>query len=912
MSSAAEIESTIISLDAKMQEEENPAKKQAMADDLVRLFEMHDAAVGASPPPKPNDIVGELRQKKTDLLGFANAFAASFNKGVISIPDLPFDLVNLALDAFGAPQSVRSATPSQAVDWLSNELTGKRPIAALTTPPEFVDTPLERSVGVIGEYVGSGLGFATAAKELGQRYLARQPVSPGPRGPAGAFAETAAAPGFILSETAVSGVAGVGGAAGREYFESPVAEVVGSLVTGVPAAVVAQSGPELMSFAKRQFNQFSQAGAEERVARGLAGESMDLEQALAALQSNRLLIESVLPEGQRISSAQLTEDPGIMALLSEAAKNDPAIHNLMSRMTDDASEAIIQQLSAAADAGDSTAFFALLDSLTNDLIDQATRDADLARSQVEKLEASAAPQRDGTPLTEEQLGIDFVAALEASYNRAKQYESEVWKLVDKEIKLDAKGFRAAALALRSELSQKGFNSAQLDFFDDVIRFGASKSDLPKNVEPLDTFEALQNFRSNLLEDQRRSIKAGDRNRARLIQQLNELTMEFIDSGPNADSYAAASEVSSTINRLYNRGKLAKYLNIDVQGDMVIDSEKAMSRVVRGGVDVGDVRRAIEAEGVQVSDYGNEIPVAEGLSQNIGDMLRLKFSQAKDKKKFMETYAPTLRKFPELARDLNQIIAEIDTVASVVATSEGRRATTADKKITSMAALIGADPRDGYSAVSKLSGDDLININRVAVREGVESGFQNIFIQEIFDRLTSTNKDGIFRYTLSEILGDKTLGAAFTRVLTPAQRKQIIELDKARDLVTSGTKLKPETGSSSLSTSSGVANLLARYIGARVASEVTTGPAALQAAGLFSRAASKFVNILPSSQTRRVLVNMIQDPDYMEYLLKLERSNLPDSQKVGQLQTFYRRSGLRGLEEIQRIYRSEAEQQPNPN
>ena len=151
MSSAAEIESTIISLDAKMQEEENPAKKQAMADDLVRLFEMHDAAVGASPPPKPNDIVGELRQKKTDLLGFANAFAASFNKGVISIPDLPFDLVNLALDAFGAPQSVRSATPSQAVDWLSNELTGKRPIAALTTPPEFVDTPLERSVGVIGE-----------------------------------------------------------------------------------------------------------------------------------------------------------------------------------------------------------------------------------------------------------------------------------------------------------------------------------------------------------------------------------------------------------------------------------------------------------------------------------------------------------------------------------------------------------------------------------------------------------------------------------------------------------------------------------------------------------------------------------------------------------------------------------------
>ena len=552
----------------------------------------------------------------------------------------------------------------------------------------------------------------------------------------------------------------------------------------MPAVATAQYGPELLSFGKRQFNQFSQAGAEERVARGLSGESMDLDQALAALQSNRLLIESVLPEGQRISSAQLTEDPGIMALLSEAAQNDPAIHNLMSRMTDDASEAIIQQLRVAADAGDSAAFFASLNSLTNDLIDQTTRDADLARSQVEKLAASAAPQRDGTPLTEEQLGIDFVAALEASYNRAKQYESDVWSLVDQEIKLDAEGFRAAALALRSKLSQRGFSSSQLDFFDDVIRFGASAADLPEGVEPLDTFEALQNFRSNLLEDKRRSNKAGDRNRARLIQQLNELTMEFIESGPNADSYAAASEVSSTINRLYNRGKLAKYLNIDVQGDRVIDSERAMSRVVRGGEDVGDVRRAIEAEGVQVSEYGNEIPVAEGLTQNITDMLRLKFSRAKDKKKFMETYAPTLRKFPELARDLNQIIAEIDTVASVVATSEGRAVTAGDKKISSMAALIGADPRDGYSAVSKLSADDLMNINRVAVREGVESGFQNIFIEEIFDRLASTNANGAFNNTLSKILEDKTLSAAFMRVLTPSQRKQIVDLEKARSLATS--------------------------------------------------------------------------------------------------------------------------------
>ena len=314
---------------------------------------------------------------------------------------MPFDLINLALDAFGAPQSFRQGPQnlSQGIDWLSNELTGKRPIAALTTPPEFVDTPLERSVGVVGEYVGSGLGFATAAKELGQRYLARQPVSPRPEGACWSICRNRCGSGFYpLGNSRLRHGRGWRGYwAQREYLESPIGEVLGSLVTSVPAVATAQYGPELLSFGKRQFNQFSQAGAEERVARGLSGESMDLDQALAALQSNRLLIESVLPEGQRISSAQLTEDPGIMALLSEAAQNDPAIHNLMSRMTDDASEAIIQQLRVAADAGDSAAFFASLNSLTNDLIDQTTRDADLARSQVEKLEASVAPQRTGRP-----------------------------------------------------------------------------------------------------------------------------------------------------------------------------------------------------------------------------------------------------------------------------------------------------------------------------------------------------------------------------------------------------------------------------------------------------------------------------------------------------------------------------------
>ena len=73
MSSVAEIKSAIIDLDAKIQAEQDPKKKQAMTDDLARLFELHDAAMGASTPPPQMPIAGRagamMRRGTPDVVG---------------------------------------------------------------------------------------------------------------------------------------------------------------------------------------------------------------------------------------------------------------------------------------------------------------------------------------------------------------------------------------------------------------------------------------------------------------------------------------------------------------------------------------------------------------------------------------------------------------------------------------------------------------------------------------------------------------------------------------------------------------------------------------------------------------------------------------------------------------------------
>jgi len=75
MSSVAEIKSAIIDLDAKIQAEQDPKKKQAMTDDLARLFELHDAAMGASTPAAQMPITGRagamMRRGRPDVVGAA-------------------------------------------------------------------------------------------------------------------------------------------------------------------------------------------------------------------------------------------------------------------------------------------------------------------------------------------------------------------------------------------------------------------------------------------------------------------------------------------------------------------------------------------------------------------------------------------------------------------------------------------------------------------------------------------------------------------------------------------------------------------------------------------------------------------------------------------------------------------------
>lgn len=893
MANLQQIEKGIVILNQKVQASSDEAEK-AQYIEQIKVLSNERSKLQNTPAQEAPEATESTA--KVDAKGLASSAATGANRGLTGLVDLPFNLVNMALAAGGTPEWLRTATPSQVIDLISEKTTGVRPIEAATTPTEAVDTPSERMLGTLSEYVSGGLGGASALREVAERGASR--LAPKPRSQqtvTDSVADAIRTPGFMRSE----GLAAVGGGATaapvREYTDNVYAETFASILGGVTPSVLTSVAPK----AKDIIGNFTREGNSLIVSRELAENATDFEQAIDNLSKNRIVVEETLINSG-VDPARLTEDPGIMALVGTAAKNDVEIMNIMARESDKVSEEIFEGLEALAGGGGSQKTVAAFEAKTNDLINRISYDIDIARNQMAKIEESVASGK-----APEDISTAFVDALESSYKRAKEYETRLWSEVDKSVPFDAKRFRVEAKRLRRDLLRRGIvsSSEATSLFSEVTRFGA------KGPIGINTYEGLMNFRSRLLEQKRTALADGRNKQAKAINDFDNVIMNFIENGPQAGNYSAAAELTRTIHQNYNRGKLGKYLNIDAQGDTRIDPEVALNRVVKTGQDVGEIRRAIEAEQQTVLDSGAEIPPAVGLTPNIQDMLYLKFSQAttsEARKKFFSDkgYGPTLRKFPTLARDLMAIDRELDSLAAVVAKSEGRIATLKDKNLTSSAALLGVAPDQLIDTLRKLPQKDLENIYRVAVQEGVEQGLQTSVLERVVTEMLQQGEGGSIG-NLSSILNNpsKGLRPSFDVILTPDQKKALVNLDRTNKL------LKQNLGRSQsndwITEANPVLQTTARILGVRVGSLVApAGPGAIQSASVFANVFQKVIDNLPSAQRKRILVDALQSPDKFQELLTLFKAKNAGPAEIKALDLFLRRSGIRAVEQINRAYEEE--------
>lgn len=804
---------------------------------------------GSAPSPKAQDTKALREQGKVDARGMVSSIAAGFNKGILDLADLPFDVLNMAIDTVGGltdTELPRTATPTQAIDYLSEKLTGFRPIEAATTPTDAVDTATERMAFRAAEFGGGGGVGTKLVKEGAQRAAQRQGTTP-----VGTRSQSIAKDtGLVGRETVASTGAGIGMGATEEFTDNAGVQLAGAVIGGFTPGGI-KAGAKAVG---DPFKGFTKSSAEKRVGNILVDNAEDPGQAIQNLQTNPLVVQSSLP-GTKITAASAADDPGVLRTIESAAANNSHLLSVLRRSNREGVDAVNTSIRELSAKGSPSEFVARFNGLTVNAIEGLRNEIDLAKNLHDKLELSL----ESRPTS--QISEEFVDSLEASYNRAKTTERTLWEAVDRSEAMPAGEFRAQVGKLYKRLKQEGvaLGSFPEGLFREAGTFGQ---------EGPRTFGALQNYRSAVLDAIREANKNNQSQTARALSSLEEEIRNFMGKAGTSEAQQAAAQFTRTLHDNYNRGKLGKLLNVDSQGDLRIDPEVALTKVVRPGDNIGDVRRAVANEVEQTLPSGETFPAAQGLTERLQEYLRAKFAVAdtpRARAAFLKQYKPTLDEFPTLARNLRAIDKEINTVAEQIAEREGRIATITDKNRSATAALLGVDPEDAFSRLKKLSKDDLSNINQIAVREGIQDGLQSIYMREIARQFI--RQDGSVRGRLGSVLSDTDLAKGYSIVLTPVQRKSLQGLQKAGNLF---DQVDPGRARDlgSLFEANPLTQIVARLIGVRAASVAApSGPSALQAAAIFSRAAQQVINKLPSSQAEAVLEHALVDPAYMAKLMK---------------------------------------------
>lgn len=872
----------------RIEEATDPQERQQHINNLATLKMEYKKFKNQEITPK-DEAVEEIRNvAKTDPRGVTSAVLTGLTKGVLDTADLPFDLLNMVIDTASNLSGVRlprTATPTQAIDYLSELATDTRVMEKLKTPSPEVDTAFERILMRGSEFgaggaTGAGVvrAGATRLADPNMAVRAGRQISPMQTTSGSIAANT----GLVARESAAGTGAGLGFGATEEITDNPYAQFVGAMLGGTAPGAIYAGGRKAASSVSEGISSFTRKGAELRVGNTLVEGATDPGQAIQNITTNKTFIENVLPESQ-LSSTQLAADPGLARTIEAAIQNDRQLVNILEESTTRSVESLRSRLTELGDVGKPSQFVNTFNTLTRNEIATLSSEIDYAKNLLSKIEADRMSMRSGPEISE-----DFVQALETSYKNAKSKERQLWEAVDRTEPLNTKQLKRRVLTLRRRLKKEGVAIGKFpeDIFAKVMQFGRKNG--PK------TFGGLQNYRSEVLEDIRIANKANQASVANVLGELEKELRDVLSTSGSSDAHRAASEYTRVLHDNYNRGKLGRLLNVDSQGDLRIDPEIAAQSIIRTGDNIGDVKRSIALEREQVLESGETFPAASGLTPKLQEWLMAKFGGKETKaerERFIKQYQSTLNQFPELARDLRAISKQIDTLTQSIADKDGRIASLLDKKKTTAGALLGTRPDNAFNVLQKVNPDELENILSVAKREGVDEGLQAIYVRKLIDEMANSDN-------LKDVLGkllrsNQGLKNGYEVVLTSQQRKSLADLQKAANLLSAKPSGKLPNNVESMFTAGLITELMARVAGVRAAGVVASGTSSLQAASLFSRAAKVLVNKMPSTHAAAVIEKAVVDPEYMKGLMKvaLDSKGMTQKQIEERLMIYFSQAGV---------------------
>jgi hypothetical protein len=807
------------------------------------------------------------------------------NQGIAQVAGAPVDLVSAGLSAFGVP--------GQEAPFLGSTNISNMMESAGVRMPESGATPQ-----ALGEFMGRGVGNTAAfliPGLAGARGLATA-ASPVIRGIGQMLA---AAPGRMA---ATDLAAGAGAGAGRYIGEAQtpdnpnVGGTIGEMVGGLGVGAVAGGVPMLANML-----------AHGPVGRAILGTGRQVMSAFVpgttvantTRASNRLRSLTADPEGMAdlatretiapLTPAQRTGDQRLLALERAVADRDPVLAERLRQQAGDAQGVLETELRGM--GGQPMAPRTLLEERRGRLIDNLQAGVERAKQQAQTriaaLEPNATPAQQATVVRQE---------FDAAYRAAMDEERSLWRAIPDDVLVPTKPIKDAY----AELVAATPETQRHNIPDYARRFlsGESNAPLAAEVPPSE----LQGLRSELLDISRQARAAGERNRARLADNLADSVLQAMDNAPVVSGpYQVARDYTRQLNQTFRQGEIGRLTNTGRDGAPRVAPELTLDTTIGQG----GQRGAIAAREFETA-MGERFRARA--APQIEDFLRGNVSQravtaggdvrADTMARLLRQEQPLLEAFPAVRQDMIAALQAQDAARRV-----SQRAARVERNLntptrSAVARYLSGDVGEEVAKVFSAPDPAAVasQVARVVRRDPVAvDGLKGAFIDHLIAEARGQTVDGsvLNGSTMRGFLDNAKQRSALETVFSPDEMQRLQTIVRELTALERARGSLPGVGAPMNDMPNQILDTLARVAGARAGAAAGGASMAggLQSAQIVSGRVRDLLGRLTNDQAAVLISQSVTDPTLFAALLNPGARFTP-SQQVARLQAWLAGPGVR--------------------
>lgn len=782
------------------------------------------------------------------------------NRGLANLAGTPVDVTSdiLSVVGLGSDRPIGgSRSIEQGFRWLEQQGLGR----FVPGEDERADEP--------GEYIARGVGEAAGAllPAYGLASKAAQSSRPVVSGVGRAVTPSTAGAG--AAELTAGAGAGAGRFAGeraapegQEQLGAALGELGGGIIGGGLGAAArgatraAEKTPvagTVMRAGKAALFPFTEAGGRVRASRRVRDLSEDPEEA----RQNLTETEGEMPPAQK------TGEPRLMALERAVRDQDPQLDRELRERMQQSTRALAEEMTG----GDPEAMRSFIESRRGRVLGALDARMKMAQRTAEERIEQAAPQMErGEParIVREEV--------ESALADARKQENALWRQVPEDATVSTQPLRQAyeQLVANTPRTQRD------DIPSEIKRFLDPESN--ERLAEEESLAELQGLRSSLLSTARQARASGDRNTARIAENMANETLENMQQADEAgEAIDTARAFSRLLNEKFRQGEIGRVLGTAREGDPRVPEELTLEQTVgRGG------ERGAVAEQQLVRAVEN---APEEARKGIADYLRQRFVDAavddgkvspQKARRFVQQNERILDRYPDLKRAFSSA-EEGQKVADRVTQTAIRlkkNLQTPSKSYTSR--YLSGDVDDEIETLFKARNPTAMarELKRQVSKDDsgqALSGLKGAVLDNLTRRARTVDPEGyewLRGSALRDALGDKRSQQALKTVFSDTEYKRLQRIASELSRMEQARGRLPSVGGPIEDLPNSILSTMAQVIGAQAGRQVAekTGGGTVQTPGIFAGRLKGFLERMTSDRAEQLIRDAVRDEDLFRALL----------------------------------------------